>query len=220
MQLFATATVTYHYGFNLQDITMNQATTRYTKTAIVLHGLIALGIFAMFALGWYMSELPKEAPKQAAFDLFDLGIYTLDLAKEASPRTFYFNLHKSVGVTLLALIAFRLLWRITHRPPAMLTSYKAWERKLATGTHHLLYLLMVVVPVAGVLMSLYSKYGLMWFGMDLLGGIDNKTLRDLFKEIHESVGVILLVAIILHVIGALKHKFIDKDDTMKRMSLK
>lgn len=199
---------------------MIQPSTRYTKTAIILHGLIALGIFAMFALGWYMSELPKDAPKQAAFDLFDLGIYTLNLAQEASPRMFYFNLHKSVGVTLLALIAFRVLWRITHRPPAMLASYKAWEKKLATGTHHLLYLLMVAMPVTGVLMTLYSKYGLLWFGMKVFEGLDNAGLRDIFKELHENIGLILLVIIILHVVGALKHKFIDKDETMKRMSLK
>jgi len=199
---------------------MNHPSARYTKTAIVLHGLIALGIFAMFALGWYMTELPKEAPKQTAFDLFDLGIYTWQLAEGVSPRNFYFNLHKSVGVTLLALIAFRVLWRITHRPPAMLSSYKAWERKLATGTHHLLYLLMVAVPASGLIMAASGKYGVKWFGMDFIAGLDNKGLRELFQEVHEVVGVILLALIILHIVGALKHKFIDKDETMKRMSLK
>lgn len=199
---------------------MNQASTRYTKTAIVLHWLIALGIFAMFALGWYMSELPKEAPKQMAFDLFDLGIYTWQLAEEASPRTFYFNLHKSIGVTLLALIAIRVLWRVTHRPPALLSSYKAWEKKLATGTHHLLYLLMVAMPLSGLIMAVNSKYGVKWFGMDFISGLDNSGVRDLFKEAHETVGALLLIVVILHIAGALKHKFIDKDDTMKRMSLK
>ena len=199
---------------------MNQASTRYTKTAIVLHWLIALVIFAMFALGWYMSELPKEAPKQMAFDLFDLGVYTWQLAEEASPRTFYFNLHKSIGVTLLALIAIRVLWRVTHRPPALLSSYKAWEKKLATGTHHLLYLLMVAMPLSGLIMAVNSKYGVKWFGMDFIGGLDNSVVRDLFKEVHETVGALLLIVVILHIAGALKHKFIDKDDTMKRMSLK
>lgn len=199
---------------------MNQPSARYTKTAIVLHGLIALGIFAMFALGWYMSELPKDGPKQIAFDLFDLGIYTWQLAEEGSPRTFYFNLHKSIGVTLLALIAFRVLWRITHRPPAMLASYKAWERKLATGTHHLLYLLMVAVPASGLIMATYSKYGVKWFGINFIAGLDNKNMRELFQEVHEIVGFILFALIILHIVGALKHKFIDKDETMKRISLR
>ena len=53
---------------------------KYTKTAIVLHWLIAIAIFAMFALGWYMADLPKEAPKQSTYDLFDLVIYTCQMA--------------------------------------------------------------------------------------------------------------------------------------------
>lgn len=195
-------------------------TQRYSKVAILLHWLIALAIFGMFALGWYMSELPKDGPKQMAFDLFDLGIYQWQLGEEASPRTFYFNLHKSLGVTLLGLILFRVFWRITHRPPAMLTSYKAWERKLATGTHHLLYVLMLAMPISGLIMAVNSKYGIKWFGLDFIAGLDNPAMRDVFKEAHEVVGALLLILIILHFVGALKHKFIDKDKTMERMSLK
>lgn len=195
-------------------------TQRYSKVAILLHWLIALAIFGMFALGWYMSELPKDGPKQMAFDLFDLGIYQWQLGEEASPRTFYFNLHKSLGVTLLGLILFRVFWRITHRPPAMLTSYKAWERKLATGTHHLLYVLMLAMPISGLIMAVNSKYGIKWFGLDFIAGLDNPAMRDVFKEAHEVVGALLLILIILHFVGALKHKLIDKDKTMERMSLK
>jgi cytochrome b561 len=193
---------------------------RYTNTAVVLHWLIAIAIFGMFALGWYMSELPKEAPKQMAYDLFDLGIYTWQLSEEASPRTFYFNLHKSIGITLLVLIAFRVFWRITHKPPALLNSYSAIERKLATGAHHLLYLLMVALPVSGIIMAISSKYGVKWFGLEFLPGLDNAGLRDAFKEAHEIIGVIILLVIIVHILGALKHKFIDKDTTMQRMTLK
>ncbi len=194
--------------------------SRYTKTAIVLHWLIALGIFFMFALGWFMHEIPRDAPKQMAFDLFDFGIYTWQLTEEVSPRTFYFNLHKSVGVTLLALILFRQFWRLTHTPPAMLTSYKAWERKLAVAAHHALYLLLIAMPLTGLIMAINSKYGVMWFGMDLVGGLDNKDMRETFKEIHELVGTLLLVIIVLHIAGAIKHKVIDKDGTMDRMSLR
>jgi cytochrome b561 len=192
-------------------------TTRYTKTAVFLHWLIAICIFGMFALGWYMSDLPKEAPKQMAYDLFELGIYTWQLSEEASPRTFYFNLHKSLGVTIFALIIIRILWRLTHKPPALLASYKAWERKLATGAHHLLYLLMVAMPLSGIIMATYSKYGIKWFGADFIKGLDNTPMRELFKEVHEIVGIIILLVIIVHILGALKHKLIDKDDTLKRM---
>jgi cytochrome b561 len=192
-------------------------TTRYTKTAVFLHWLIAICIFGMFALGWYMSELPKEAPKQMAYDLFDWGIYTWQLSEEASPRTFYFNLHKSLGVTIFALILIRILWRVTHKPPALLASYKAWERKLATGAHHLLYVLMVALPLSGIIMATYSKYGIKWFGADFIKGLDNTPMRELFKEAHEIIGAIILLVLVLHIVGALKHKFIDKDDTLKRM---
>ena len=199
---------------------MKQTPTRYTKTAIVLHWLIAIFIALMFVLGWYMAELPKEAPKQMAYDLFDLGIYTWQVAEEVSPRTFYFNLHKSLGLTVLALIVFRILWRITHTPPAALSSYKAIEKKVAKATHHSLYLLMLAVPVTGLTMAINSKYGVKWFGIDVIAGLDNKPVRDFFECTHEFVGIVLLVLIGIHLLGALKHKFIDKDDTMSRMSLK
>lgn len=196
------------------------STQRYTKVAIILHWLIALAIFFMIGLGWYMTDLPKEGPKQIAFDLFDWGLYTWQLSEPGSPRMFYFNLHKSVGLTLFALVLFRLYWLITHKPPVMLSSYRVWERKLATGTHHFLYLLMIAIPVTGLLMSLNSKFGVNWFGLHVLDGADDKALRHTYEELHEFGANLLVVLLILHVLGALKHKFIDKDETMSRMSLK
>jgi cytochrome b561 len=199
---------------------MKQTPSHYTKTAIILHWLIAIFIALMFVLGWYMAELPKEAPKQMAYDLFDLGVYTWQAAEEISPRTFYFNLHKSLGLTVLALIILRIFWRITHTPPAALSSYKAIEKKVATATHHSLYLLMLAVPLTGLTMAINSKYGVKWFGIDLIAGLDNKPVRDFFECTHEFVGIVLLVLIGIHLLGALKHKFIDKDETMSRMRLK
>lgn len=198
---------------------MNHSSTRYTKVAVILHWLIAIGIFGMFALGWFMSDLPKEAPKQMAYDLFNWGIYTWQLTEEASPRSFYFNLHKSIGITIFALIIIRLLWRFTHKPPALLSSYKAIERKLATGAHHLLYLLMIALPFTGLKTAIYSKYGVKWFGLDFISGVDDKTVREFYKEAHEIIGIVILVVIVIHILAALKHKFIDKDETLSRMSL-
>ena len=120
----------------------------------------------------------------------------------------------------VALIVLRVLWRITHTPPAALSSYKAIEKKVATATHHSLYLLMLAVPVTGLIMAINSKYGVKWFGMDVIAGLDNKPMREFFECTHEFVGIVLLVLIGIHLLGALKHKFIDKDDTMSRMSLK
>lgn len=196
------------------------STQRYTKVAIILHWLIALVIIAMFALGWYMGDLPKDGPKQTAFDVFDLGLFTWQMDEPVSARNLYFNLHKSIGFTLLWLVIFRVYWRVTHTPPAMLASYTALERKLATAVHHILYLLMVLIPLSGVLMTLYSKFGLKWFGLEVFGGLDNAGLRDTFKESHELFANLMLAAFIVHVLGALKHKWKDKDETMSRMSLK
>lgn len=191
--------------------------SRYTKTAMLLHWLIALGIFSMFGLGWFMSELPKEAPEQLSYDLFNFGVFTWDLAKAATPRTFYFNFHKSIGVTILVLIVIRLLWRITHQPPALPASLKKWEVKLSKGTHHFLYLLMFAMPISGLIMAVSSKYGVKWFGIKILPGLDSETLRDVFHEAHEIIGIVLVCIVLLHIAGTLKHKFIDKNDILKRM---
>jgi len=199
---------------------MATASTKYTKTAIILHWLIGFGIIFMFLLGWYMCDLPKEAAKSASYDLFDLGIYTWQLGEEVSPRTFYFNLHKSIGVTILGLIAFRIFWRITHPAPALIKTMKAWEKKLANATHHALYLIMVLVPVSGLTMALYSKYGVKWFGITLADGLGNETVRDFFKETHNIIGIVLLALLGLHILATIKHTFVNKDGTFKRMTFK
>jgi len=76
---------------------------------------------------------------------------------------------------------------------------------------------MVAVPLTGLIMAMYSKYGLKWFGIDFIAGLDNKPIRELFKEAHEIIGILLLVVVGIHILGALKHKFIDKDETLSRM---
>ena len=199
---------------------MATQSTKYTKTAIVLHWLIGFGIIFMFLLGWYMCDIPKEAAKTSSYDLFNLGIYTWQLADEVSPRTFYFNLHKSIGITLLGLIAFRIFWRLTHPAPALIKTMKAWEKKLATATHHSLYMLMLLVPLSGLIMALYSKYGIKWFGISLIDGLGNESMRESFKEAHEIIGIVLLILLGLHLLAVIKHTFIKKDGTLKRMSLK
>ena len=199
---------------------MATASTKYTKTAIVLHWLIGFGIISMFLFGWYMEDLPKEAPKAMSFDLFDLGIYTWQLSEETSPRSFYFNLHKSLGITILGLIAFRVFWRLTHPAPALIKTMKAWEKKLANATHHALYLIMVLVPLSGAAMALYSKYGIKWFGIPLAEGLGDDAMRDIFKNAHEIIGIILLVLLGLHILAVLKHTFVNKDGTLKRMTFK
>ena len=196
---------------------MSSHSKKYTKIAIILHWLIAIAIGFMFYLGWFMEALPKDGTEALSYDLFDLGLYTWELTKEATPRAFYFNLHKSIGVTIFGLILFRIIWRFTHRPPALLDTMKSWEKKLATAAHHGLYLLMFLIPVSGIIMSVGSKYGIKWFGIKIIKGIDDSGLRELFYEFHKIFGLLILVVLFFHIIGALKHSFIDKDGTLRRM---
>ena len=191
--------------------------TKYTNVAIALHWLIGIAILFMFILGWFMTELPKESAKTTSFDIFNLGLMTWEVAKEESPRAFYFNLHKSIGLTILMLIVLRMYWRFTHRPPAFLNSMKLWEKRLAKATHHSLYLLMFLIPLSGIIMSAGSKYGIKWFGIKVIPGFDDKAIRELFFEFHEIFGLLLLLLLIFHILGAIKHSNIDKDGTLRRM---
>lgn len=198
---------------------MNQPVTKYTKFAILLHWLIGLLIIAMLAFGLFMSEIPKDLPDVASIDLFNWGVYTIQLSEPQSPRAFYFNLHKSIGITLLALILIRVYWRLTHAAPAFPDTMKRWEKMAADWSHKLLYALMVIMPVSGFLMTTYSKYGLKWFGIRVTEGLDNEPLREIFKEVHEFTAFLLIAFIVVHILAAIKHKVIDKDEVMSRMSL-
>lgn len=202
---------------NLKNSYFGPKTNRYTNVAILLHWLIGIAIIFMFFLGWYMHELPKGGPKVNSFDLFNLGFFTVESAKEMSVRSFYFNLHKSIGVTIFFLVIFRIYWRLNNTPPKLLSSMTPLESKLATAAHHSLYLLMFLIPLTGIIMSMGSKYGVHWFGISFLPGFDNETIRDLFHEFHEIFGLILLLILGLHITGALKHAFINKDGVLKRM---
>ena len=191
--------------------------TKYTNVAIALHWLIGIAILFMFVLGWFMTELPKETPKTTNFDIFNLGLITWEVEEQQSQRAFYFNLHKSVGLSLLMLIILRMYWRFTHRPPAFLNSMKLWEKRLAKATHHSLYLLMFLIPVSGIIMSAGSKYGIKWFGIKIIPGFDDKAIRELFFQFHEIFGLLLLLLLIFHILGATKHSIVDKDGTLRRM---
>ncbi len=199
---------------------MTRHVARYTKTAVILHGVMGLLIFAMLALGLYMADIPRKLPKVDSIDLFELGIYTVQFSEAMTPRTFYFNLHKSLGVTVFVLALFRLYWRLTHPAPAFPDSMKPWEKTAADLAHKGFYLLMLAIPISGMLMSLYSQFGLLWFGIPLYEGLDDPVLRDLFKAVHKTLAYTMIALIVVHVLAAVKHKFIDKDDILARMSLR
>jgi cytochrome b561 len=169
---------------------------RYTKTAVALHWLIALLVFATFPLGVYMHELPLSPDK--------LRLYSY---------------HKWIGIAVLLLAVIRASWRATHRPPVLPESMPQWERFAAHATHYVLYALLFAIPLSGWLMSSAKGFQTVWFGVlplpDLVG--KNKELGELLQEVHEVLNFLLLGLVIAHIGAALKHHLIERDDILVRM---
>ena len=170
---------------------------RYTRTAVLLHWMIAALLFAEFAHGWWMQEIPKQPP----------GI-----------RADAFNMHKSVGLLLLALVLVRLGWRLAHRPPVLLPVAR-WQAVLARSNHVLLYGMMVAMPLSGYLGSVFSGYPIKWFGLMLPAwGWADPAIKELMSSVHLATSWILLASTSLHVAGTIKHAFAG-ERVMARMSL-
>ena len=174
---------------------LKNSDTAYGDVAKLFHWIIGLGIIAMLALGLYMSDLPNEPSK---FELF--------------------GLHKSIGITLLILMGGRVLWRLYTGAPNQLASHPAWERKLAICIHYLLYAAAILMPLSGWAMSSAGGYPVSLFGLPVPALMSkNQALGNFFSAAHSVLGWVLIVSISLHVLGALKHVFIDRDETLKRM---
>jgi cytochrome b561 len=175
----------------------DDAAQRYTRVAIALHWVVAAIVLAQFSFGWWMQEIPKQPP----------GV-----------RADAYNLHKSVGLVLLALMTVRLGWRLAHPPPP-LTGLPDWQRRLARATHLTLYAALFVMPIAGYLGSVFSGYPVKWFGITLPAwGWKDAMLKDLMSTIHFSTSWVLLGATVLHVAGSLRHALAG-DGYLRRMGL-
>lgn len=171
------------------------APARYTGVAITLHWLLALGIVGAFGVGLYMTGLTMSPTR--------LKLY---------------NWHKWAGVTILALSAARLLWRLGHRPPADLPM-PAWQARAAHATHGLLYLLFFAVPLSGWAYSSAAGYPIVWFGVLPLPDFVpvDKALAEQIKPLHAWLNYGMAALVVAHVAGALKHQFIDRDGLIQRM---
>ena len=176
------------------------ANQRYGGVAIAFHWVLAVAILGAFAVGLYLEGLPFSPAKLKLI-----------------------NWHKWAGVTILALSVLRLLWRVTHRPPALPAAIQAamprWQHLAHHGTHHLMYLLFFAVPLLGWAASSAKGFPIVWLGVlplpDLLPV--NQDLGKTLQGLHGLAAWGLIGLVGLHVAAALKHQFIDRDGLLNRM---
>ena len=179
---------------------------RYTGPAIVLHWLIA----ALMALNIALILAAESLPEDWIRPVIDT--------------------HKSTGITVLGLVLLRILWRLTHTPPAMPSSYGRLERIGAHAAHAVLYLLMVLLPLSGWMHDSAWKdaathpmqlFGLVpWPRIGWITAVEPATkelLHDAFGALHVYAGYVFYALFALHVLGALKHQFIDRERELQRM---
>ena len=170
-------------------------TDRYTAVAIAFHWLLAVAIVCSFCVGLYMSDLSMSPT-----------------------RLKLFNWHKWAGMTIFALSALRLLWRLTHRPPADVPMPE-WQRRAARAAHIALYVLFFGVPLAGWAYSSAAGFPVVVYGLIPLPDFVpvDKGLAEGLKTLHQLLAFTLAFVVVAHVGAALKHQFLDRDGLLLRM---
>lgn len=175
---------------------LNNSSTGYGWISILLHWLSALVVFALFGLGLYMVEL----------DYYD------DWYHDSTVW------HEGIGLLFFALLLFRLVWRKFNPKPEPIADAPI-QRLLAKLAHGSLYLLMLLIPISGYLISTADGHALAlfdWFKIpSLTGNINN--METVSGQVHYWLSVVIIVLSVGHIGAALKHHLIDKDDTLKRM---
>jgi cytochrome b561 len=172
-------------------------TGRYSGVAMLLHWSIAALIVWGFALGWVMTDIPGFTPTKLR----------------------YFSWHKWIGVTVLALVLVRILWRATHAAPALPRSMHGWEKGAAHLGHLALYLLMVAIPVSGYLYSSAAGIQVVYLGiwpLPTLIGPDT-ALKGVLRTVHVTLDYALLAVVVVHVLAVVKHQLLDRQNVLARM---
>lgn len=184
------------------------ANLRYTRTAVVLHWVVAALILTNLALALCVDHL-DDAWVRPVIDT-----------------------HKSIGITVLGLALLRILWRMGHHPPPLPQRYTRWEIRAAHIAHGFLYAFMIAMPLSGWMHDSAWKdaatHPMRLFGVvpwERLGFISSmepvakEALHTLLGTVHASLGYALLALLLLHIGGALKHQWMDKEPQLQRMSL-
>ncbi len=180
--------------------------SRYGAVAMSLHWLLAAAILFMGWLGFFMMSLEDTDPW-----MFPL-----------------FQVHKSIGLTILVLSVARLLWRLANPVPPLPLGMPGWERVSARAVHVLFYVLMIAVPLLGwaTVSSAPLAVPTVWFGLfewphiPFLADLpraEKRMIEGPLAVAHSALALSMLVLAGLHAAAALKHHFRDRDDVLKRM---
>jgi cytochrome b561 len=170
------------------------APKRYDNGAIAFHWIVAAFIILLGALGLLFGDIPKPS------------------------RPFWINMHGTVGLIYLALVIARLAWRAGHRPPPLPAGAGAFSRRTSAAAHHLLYVLMLLIPALGIVAYVWHgksfDYGL--FQLDF-GVRSDPAVFHPAEEIHQLLAYALFALVGLHIIGALWHQYFRRDGVLLRI---
>ena len=169
---------------------------RYSLGAMIFHWLIAIAVI----VNWRLAESGQEIRGEAGAALM--------------------GNHKALGITILILTIGRIIWRLTHPVPPLPRDMAVWEKTLARAVHVIFYVLLIALPLGGWLASSYAGRPIDVFGLFSLPalpvGRSGDTASTIY-EIHATGGSIMVWLIGLHILGALKHTFFDKNGGIFRM---
>jgi len=172
---------------------------KYGSLTKFLHWVIALLIVVQFYLGlWSAWVLPKNSP--------ELELYIV-------------KLHEPIGILIFGLGALATLWMLANQHPLFPNSMRLWERIIARVAHILLYLALLIMPITGIIMSMANGYPPNFFNLfQFPEWIEkNEDLANLAFTFHKFIAYVFLALIILHILAAFKHHFLNHDNVLKQM---
>jgi cytochrome b561 len=170
----------------------------YTLTARVLHWITAVLVLTMIPIGLVMANVEFE---------------------EEEVGDFLFHIHRSIGATLLPIVAFRLIWRLTHPPLPLPPDVPPIQRRAAHTVHWLLYALLLIQGMVGWIATSAYRAPILVFWLFELPPIwpEDKDFSEKAFVVHQTIGITIAVLVCIHIAGALYHHFIRRDRVLMRM---
>jgi len=181
---------------------VTNSASAYGTVAKTFHWAIALLILTLIPLGLVANAVPFDSPEE--------------LTRKAT----LFSIHKTLGITVFFTALARIIWAISQPKPASLNPDRKVEHWVAETVHWLLYGSLVLVPLSGwIHHAATTGFAPIWwpFGQNLPFVPKNETVAASAAGLHFVFARVLAVSILLHVAGALKHHFVDRDATLRRM---